>query len=169
MAWLYYTSNSGSTTNRIIPILICSFGFIISYTFGLFLSFNHIVSTIALGIFSFAVHWIVLHYKSSPPGSFFFILIASLSICQPFNLQAIPTKIGLIGLGTMLSCVLSLIYIFKTSLKNGTKKEVKVIPVLQKNAFANFWEAIIFGMFISISMAVGLFIKKKYVTLPFVG
>lgn len=152
---ILYLPDSGSLTNRLITILICSFGFMASYTFGLIVSWNQYFSILFLGLFTFIVHWITLYYKAAPPRSFFFILICSLAICQPFDLRMIPTKIGLVGLGTMFSCFLALIYLLNLSLKQGGKLKKEVVPVMEKNTYANFWEAIILGIFISLSLATG--------------
>lgn len=152
---ILYLPNSGSLTNRLMTILICSFGFMVSYTFGLFFSFNSNLSFLFLGLFTSAVHWINLYYKTAPPRSFFFILIASLAICQPFDLSSVPSKIGMVGLGTMFSCLLALLYLLRVSTEQGGKVGQSVVPVLKKNPYANFWEAIILGIFIAISLAIG--------------
>lgn len=131
----------------------------VSYTFGLLFSFNQLFSILALGVFTFIIHWISLYYKAAAPRSFFFILMASLAICQPFNLDTIPAKIGLVGLGTMFSCLLALLYLFSLSFKKGKNIDKKVVPVLRVNPYANFWEAIILSLFIALSLAVGKFLK----------
>lgn len=147
---LYYPT-SGTLTNRIITMLVSSFGFMVSFTIGQLFSFNQLVSIIALGVFSFAVHWIILSYKTSPPRSFFFIFIAALSISQPFNFETIPFKVGLIGLGTMLSSTLAILFIlFLTKSdpqgKNSTEAKARSIDV---------WESVITGLFMAISLLAG--------------
>ncbi len=156
---ILYLPDSGSFTNRILTLLVCSFGFMVSFAFGLLFSFNAIVSTIALGLFSMFVHWIILYYKTSAPRSFFFILLAAMAICQPFNLSAIPTKVGLLGLGTMLTCILAIVYTISLFLKDRTVQLNPVIPILKKNTSADFWEALIMGGFMSISLAIGHLLK----------
>lgn len=152
---ILYLPDQGSLTNRLVTILVCSFGFMASYTFGLIFSANSYLSIVALGIFTFLVHWITLYYKAAPPRSFFFILIASLAICQPYQLESLPTKIGLVGLGTLFSCFLALIYLVSLSLRGNADLNPKVVPALEKNPYANSWEAIILGVFISISLGIG--------------
>jgi len=53
---------------------------------------------------------VVKYSGLKPPGNFFFIMIASIAICSPFEGATIPTKIGYVGLGTMMACSLALIY-----------------------------------------------------------
>jgi len=156
---ILYLPDSGSITNRILTVLVCSFGFMISFTFGLLFSFNPVVSILALGVFSFTVHWIILYYKTSPPRSFFFILIASMAICQPFDLQLVPVKIGLMGLGTMFACILALVYILSLSFQSKIDSSNKVVPVFKRNSYADFWEAIITGVFMFLALAFGKLLK----------
>ncbi|WP_430973248.1 FUSC family protein [Sunxiuqinia rutila] len=152
---ILYLPESGSFTNRILTLLVSSFGFMVSFAFGLLLSFNPYVSTIAFGLFSMVLHWIILYYKTSPPRSFFFIMIAAMAICQPFVPEAIPEKIGLLGLSTMFTCSLALIYLFSLSSKEKGQKRAPIIPVFEKNSYADFWEALIMGGFMFLSLAVG--------------
>ena len=152
---MLYLPDSGSFTNRILTVMVCSFGFMVSFAFGLLFSFNPIVSAIALGVFSMVVHWIILYYKTAPPRSFFFILIAAMAICQPFNLNAIPTKVGLLGLGTMFTAILAILYTFLLFTKDPEIASSPVVPVFKKNPAADFWEALIMGGFMLLSLLIG--------------
>ncbi|TNE80284.1 MAG: FUSC family protein [Bacteroidetes bacterium] len=152
---IVYLPETGTITNRIVTLLICSFGFMVSFTIGQIASINHLSSVLTIGVFTGIVHWIVLFYKSAQPKSFFFVLIIALSICQPFNLADIPTKVGLIGLGTMFSSVFGLAYIMRLRVKQKELVSLPIDPVLRKNDFANYWEAIILGAFMAIALGVG--------------
>lgn len=156
---ILYLPSSGSLTNKITTLMISSFGFTLSFSIGQFFSFSHVSAVIAFGLFSMVVHWIVLYYKTSPPRSFFFIFIAAISICQPFNLNTIPTKVGLMSLGLMLSSFLALLYLIYSARK--IEPETQPVPrrILTKNATANFWEAIIMGGFMAISLVCGYLLK----------
>lgn len=150
-----YLPHKGSLTHRMINVLISSFGFMFSMTIGLIFSFNPIVASLVFGLFSFAVHWVTLYYKTSPPGSFFFILIASMAITTPFTPAEIPLRAGLIGLSTMFTCIVALSYtlfvIYKEN-NEGTRQAPKMIV---KNSFANSMEAIIMGVFMFLSLFIG--------------
>jgi len=152
---ILYLPREGALTNRIVTLLICSFGFMVAFTLGLALSFNLILATITFGLFSMVVHWITLFYKASPPRSFFFIMVASLAFSQPFDLASLPTKVGLIGLGTMLSCGLGLIYMLIQYIKDVNMRSIPVVPVLTKNSQSDFLEAIIMGTFMAIAFILG--------------
>lgn len=79
-----------------------------------------------------------------------------MSICQPFSLDTIPTKVGLIGLGTMFSCILALIYVFSDRQKETKQNETETFS---KNIYANYWESIITGGFMAIALATGYLLK----------
>lgn len=152
---ILYLPESGSRTSRFVTILVASFAFIISFSIGQFFSFHPIAAVGAMGIFTFLVHWIVLIYKTSPPRSFFFIMIAALSICQPFHLETIPTKIGALSLGTMFASVLATIHILWNTFKSKDIAPEEATSVFQKNAFADVWEAIVMAVFMSGGLAIG--------------
>lgn len=150
-----YLPPSGTITNKTLTLFSCSFAFALSYTFGLLFSFDPLVSTIAFGLFSMTMHWITLYYKALPPRSFFFILMAAMGICQPFDLQSIPVKVGLLGLGSMFTCLVALAYTLVIHYKAGTIVTSGVVPALKKNNYADFWEAAIVGLFMFIALGMG--------------
>lgn len=149
---------TGSITKRIMTLLLHCFGFMVSFAFGQIFSFEPVVSVFALGVYSMVVHWIMLYYNAPPPRSFFFIFIAAMSICQPFNISTIPTKVGLIGLGTMFTCILALVYVFSNRPKEESETE-KGTDAFSKNIYANHWESIITGGFMAIALAAGHLLK----------
>lgn len=154
---------SGSFTNRILTLLVCSFGVSVSALFGLLVSFNPWLATISFGLFSMTVHWLTLYYKAAPPRSFFFILVAAMSICRPFNLAMIPTNVGLLSLGSMFTCALAIIYIFVLSREAKTKPTTEtnkpITPIFAENAYADIWESFIFGGFMLASLATGYLLE----------
>jgi len=155
---ILYLPARGSLTNRISTLMISSFGFMVAFTIGQVFSFDRISAVIAFGLFSMAVHWIILYYKTAPPRSFFFIFIAALSICQPFDLDGIPAKVGLMGLGLMFSSLVALGYLWNQSTKVDWSKVPKPRSILKKNRYADFWEAIITGGFMALSLGIGYFL-----------
>lgn len=156
---LYYEPNV-SAAKRMITMLACSFGFILSLSFGLIFSFNPIVASVMFGFFAFSVHWLILYLKVKPPGSFFFIFIASQAFCKPFDLSILPEKIGLMAMGTMLTSFIALIYTLFTLRKGLPETENDVQVGLRKPNF-NFFESIIIGLFMLISMLLGHVLKLE--------
>lgn len=84
-------------TERMILLMACCFGIMVSYTVGLFFSFNKIVAPVALGFLSFGVHYSLHKLQlTRPPGNFFFIMLASTAICTPFHADTIPEKLAML-------------------------------------------------------------------------
>jgi uncharacterized membrane protein YccC len=137
---------------RMITLLACSFGFMISFTIGISFSYNPIFSSIVLGLFAMAVYWVVNYFGMKPPGSFFFIMIASIASCMPFDLMTIPTRVGLIGMGAMLACFLAFFYSLYITQKSPPKTEFIVV---KRKYYTTLFEAVIVGFFIFLSLLTG--------------
>ncbi len=147
---------TGSFTKRTATLLICSFGFMVAFTIGQLISFNLYLAVLGFGVFCAAIHWVMLTYRIGPPKSFFFILIASISVCQPFNLSELPTKVGLVALGTIFSSSLALIFIIRKALNNHPEE---ISPQTKAKDSVDYWEAILLGVFMSVSLGLGYLLK----------
>lgn len=152
---LYLPSNL-PTPQRMFIMLVCSFGFMFSYVVGVIFSFNFIVSALVFGLFATAVHWISLYFSMPPPGSFFFIMIASMASNTPFDFDTIATRIGYFVLGTIFACTLALIYSFIVGRKYTSKTPVRIIiPVPIKTQVDYFIRSLIVGAFMCLSLLIG--------------
>lgn len=146
---------STNFSERMFTILICAFGFMISFLIGLLFSFNPFISSLVFGLFALFVHWVCLYLKVRPPGSFFFIMLAAVSSCMPFNLSLIPLKLGLIGLGAINATTLAFLY----SLMTLKTDKMSKAPALNPDKFEKFFEALILGVFMFASMLLGKMMK----------
>jgi len=150
---LYLPSND-NIIGRISKLLLCSFGFILSYVVGISFSFNPIVSSLVFGIYAALIYIITKMVRLAPPGNFFFIMIAAMASGIPFSLEEIPTRVGLITLGTLFSCLVAFIFsvlVFKPNIQ----KEVSAVLAKQyKINDVDYIEAFIIGIFLSISFVV---------------
>lgn len=152
---ILYLPAQANVVGRMVKLLLCSFGFLVAYTIGLAFSFNPIVSCIAFGVFSTIVHWLSLSFKIAPPGNFFFIMLCALASGMPFDLEAIPERIGLVAMGTMLACFLALLnslIFFKPDIKVEAKRAMDNV-VVRKDA--DYIEALIIGFFMLCSLIPG--------------
>lgn len=157
---ILYIPTVNHVVNQMAVMLICSFGFLISFTVGLVFSFHPLVSAIVFGIFSSLVHWLNLYFKTKPPGSFFFIMLASMASGLPHNLYQIPEKIGLVALGTMLACTLAFIFgLFAKFEVVLTKNNHLISNALKPTLNTYFVQAIMVGVFMFLSMFVGFLFK----------
>jgi len=142
---------SDKLAERMILLMTCCFGIMVSYTIGLFFSFSPVVAPIALGSLSFGVHYSLHRLQlTRPPGNFFFIMLASTAICTPFQPERLPEKIGYVAIGTILTCGIGLVYSLLT-LKEGNETENK-IP--NKSGYTNIVESLIFGLVMAVALAV---------------
>lgn len=135
--------------HRMVTLLLCAFGFILSFAVGLAFSFSPYLSAAVLGLYAFAVNWVTNYFKLQSPRNFFFIMLASMGSCMPFNLMDIPVKVGLVALGTMLACVLAFLYSLYIVKKYPGKLDL-VVP--HKRNYTNITESLIIGVFISVSL-----------------
>lgn len=144
--------HSSDLKTRMVTLMTCAFGILFSFAIGSIFSFNHYVSAIVFALYACVVHFGLYHLKMTrPPGNFFFVMIASIAFCMPFNLEKIPHNIGLVALGTMGSCFFGLIY----SIITLKKSQQPVPPVIKgSDKYANLTEAIIFGSFAGISLLI---------------
>lgn len=101
---------STTIAHRMITMLACSFGFMISFAIGIIFSSDPYVSSLLLGILTFGVQWVSNYFKMKPLESFFFLMFATIASCMTFDLSSIPTRIGVVGMGAMLACILAFIY-----------------------------------------------------------
>jgi hypothetical protein len=142
---------SDRLTERMMFLMICCFGIMISYTIGLLFSFSSLLAPFALGLLSFGVHYSLHQLRlTRPPGNFFFIMLASTAICTPFDPHGIPEKVGFIAMGTILTCAIGLIY----SLLTLKKQEVKEPTLKIKSVYTNIVESLIFGVVMAVALAV---------------
>jgi len=154
LVFLYLPASS--LARRMVTILACSFGFVFAFTIGVLFSFNPYLSSIVLGLFAAFVHWVSRFYQLKPPGNFFFIMIASIASCMPFDLESIPVKVGLIAMGTMLACVIAFVY--SILITKGTVFKSEFVVVVQRN-YATIFEAVVIGFFMSLSLLTGLLLE----------
>jgi len=152
---ILYMPTNANFVARMAKLLICSFGFIISYGIGISLSFNPVVLCVAFGCFSAIVHWLSLFLKLSPPGNFFFIMMASTAGSLPHNIHQIPEKIGLVAIGTILACALALVYSLLKKKPDIVRETTDMLQVVSVKKYTDYVEAIIVGLFMFASILVG--------------
>ena len=149
---------STSVANRMITLVACSFGLMVSFTIGIVFSFNHLLSALILGLFAFGANWVTNYFQLKPPGNFFFIMLASIASCTPFDLMTIPTRVGLVGLGTMLACVLAFFYSLYIVKRYPPKAEV---VIEKKNKYASVTESVIIGAFLGLSLYIAHLLRLE--------
>lgn len=114
------------------------------------------MASYTIGLLSFGVHY-SLHKLglTRPPGNFFFIMLASTAICTPFDIESIPTKVGYVAMGAILTCGIGWIYSLLTLEKSGEPQA----KTHEKPSHTNITESLIVGFVMMISLAVAFSLK----------
>ncbi len=149
---------STSVANRMITMLACSFGFMLSFAIGIIFSFHPLVSSLVLALLAFAVQWVANFFRMKLPGSFFFLMIATIAISMPFNLATIAVRIGVVGMGTMLACLLAFVYSLYIVRKYPPKP---VAPYVQRSRYDNTIESAILAIFMGSSLLIAHLLKLQ--------
>jgi len=151
---LYFTS--APITQRMVHLAVCSFGIVFSFTISLFFSFNIYVAGLSLGIISFLAHFISSYFRIPPPGNFFFIMVAAMASTYKFDLELIPTKVGLVAMGAILSC--SFAFLYSVFIE---KSKVVTVPrrSFNKRRYTKFVESTIIGFFMVLTLIIGHLLK----------
>lgn len=153
---LYIQSNS--LVNRMMILMVCGFGFILSFAVGIVFSFNVWVTPLILSLYTFSVHYALNRLKLlKPPGNFFFIMVTSIAISIPHNQANIASSLGNFSLGVLIACMIALLYSIVV-LKGNNRPDVMV---LQKNSYINITESIIFGLTVGLSLLTAILLKLE--------
>lgn len=145
-----------SVANRMIHLMLCSFLFILSYFIGAVGSFNIWLAPLVFGVYVFSLNILIRYLKFKPPGNFFFILIASLAISQSFDLSSIPTRVGVVTLGTISTCMLAFVYSLCT-MKNYSMADETI--VFQKAKRIDIGESLVLALFVGGSLLIATVFK----------
>ena len=153
---LYFTS--APITQRMIHLAVCAFGIILSFAVSSFFGFNIYFAALSVGIVAFLAHFITSYFKIPPPGNFFFIMMASMASTYKFDLEMIPTRVGLVAMGAILSCSLAFLYSVFIA-----KSKVVMVPrrSFNKRRYTKFVESAIIGFFMALTLVVGHLLEFK--------
>ena len=150
--------HSSPLANQMITLIACSFGIILSFFVGFAFSFNPILSSLVLGIHAFSVHWVTSYFKLKAPGNFFFIMIASIASCMPFNLNLIPVNVGLVTMGTISACAMAFLFKILSMTKTISPREVIVV---NQNRYTHISESLVWGLFLTLSLGMAHLLKLE--------
>ncbi len=156
---ILYIPMKGNIMETMSTMFVCCFGMIISYSLGIIFSFNDWIAPIGFGIFSMTAFYLAKLFNLKPPGSFFFIMIASMAIGMPHPLEDIPSSIGIFTIGTLNACILTFVY---TLLFQPKKHQSKQVSLLKISHYTNLLESLIIGIFMMLSIMIGKIFHLNY-------
>lgn len=140
-------------------LMVCGFGFILSFAFGLIFSFNLWLTPVFLGVYTFGVHYALNRLElTKPPGNFFFIMVASIAITMPVHYENISSSIGNFAIGVMIACAIALFYSIIVLKKIS---DVPSVVVVQKNLYINITESIIFSIMVALALLVAILLELE--------
>ncbi|OVE63268.1 FUSC family protein [Chryseobacterium mucoviscidosis] len=153
---LYFTSVP--ITQRMIHLAICAFGIVFSFTVSSFFGFNIYFAVLSVAVISFLAHFISSYFKIPPPGNFFFIMVAAMASTYKFDLEMIPTRVGLVAMGAILSC--SFAFLYSVFIE---KSKVVTVPrrSFNKRRYTKFVESTIIGFFMALTLIIGHLLEFK--------
>lgn len=147
--------------HRMVALMACSFGMIMSFVFGAFAQINPNFIPIVLGIITMITTMIVRFYRLPTPGNFFFIMIATLAAFMPFRVETLIQISGYFMLGTIWSCLVAFLY----GLSTIKFIEPEPINKIRYDGFDDvILDSVIIGIFVALSVALAYFLgfEKPY-------
>ena len=146
-------------SRRMMILVICSFGFAVSFALGTFASVNPYLSSATLALTAFLATITTRFYSVPPPGSFFFILVACIARTLPFDITLAAERTGTLLLGCMGACLLALIY---STAQLLLRRQPPVTPTAiprEPRVAALMIESTVIGLFVGGSYLFALLLK----------
>jgi uncharacterized membrane protein YccC len=147
---ILYTNYETGLLPRMLTLMACSFGILVSFVVGALCGAHPLLVAGGMGMFAAVLHVVIYYFKLyRPPGNFFFIMIASVAACLPFELASLPARVGYVALGTMLACGIGLVYSLLALRGHYPAPAAIALP---KPRVVNLVEALTFGGFVGLSL-----------------
>lgn len=136
--------------HRMVALLACAFAMITSYAAGVCSQLYPPASIPALTVTAVVVTMACRYYNMPPPGSFFFVLAASVGAHTPGGILEVPLKVGLLAMGCLLASLIAFIY----SLLMLRRQPPKPIPALPRPTFDFVvFDSVVIGLFVGLALA----------------
>lgn len=136
--------------HRMVVLLACAFALIASYAAGVISQLYPPATIPALTITAILVTMVSRYYCMPPPGSFFFVMAASIGAHTPGGILDVPLKVGLLTMGCLLASLIAFLY----SLFTLRRQPPRPIPPLPAPTFDFVvFDAVIIGLFVGIALA----------------
>lgn len=137
-------------SHRMVFLMACAFGMTACYTLGVMSHFLPFLLVPVLILIATLVSMVCRFYAVGPPGSLFFIMAAAIGAYSPITLLQVPLFVGLLTLGSLLACLIALLYGVHI-LRRKAPRPVAPLPPATFD-FVIF-DSIVIGGFVGISLA----------------
>lgn len=152
---LYFTH--ASLEKRMIHLIACAFGMTFAFMTGLVFSFNPWLSALSLAFIAFLSHLVTSYFDIPPPRNFFFIMVAAVATNIHFDVELLPTRVGLFAMGAMLSVLLAFFYSVFVA------KKVVDVPrrFFRRNRYTKTVESIILAAALFVALLIGYAVDES--------
>jgi hypothetical protein len=134
--------------HRMVTLMAIAFAMIASYALGVISHLFPPVMMLVLACIAMLVTMVCRYYNMGPPGSFFFVMAASIGANSPGGILEVPLKVGLLTMGCLLASLIAFIYSLIT-LRTQPPKPVAPLPPPTFD-FVIF-DAVVIGVFVGIA------------------
>ena len=104
-----YTPNT-ALPQRMAVLMMCGFGMSAGFALAQIGSFHRFSTIAVLTALALLVSLVTRFYRLQPPGALFFIMAAAIGAYMPHNVEAIPLRVGLLFMGSLLAVMLAFFY-----------------------------------------------------------
>ena len=136
--------------HRMVLLMACAFGMIASYALGVMSHLFPPAMMLVLTFTTILVTMVCRFYALGPPGSLFFIVAAAIGANTPGDILAVPLKVGLLSMGSLLACLIAFFYGLNM-LRTRPAKPVTPLPPPTFD-FVVF-DSVVIGLFVGGSLA----------------
>lgn len=143
--------------HRMVVLALATFGFCLSFSVCLLVGFSPGLVVVALGLIAFGATFLCRYFSVPPPGSFFFIMVASIASSMPFDLSLLPVRTGVLMFGCMGACALALVYSLM-QLASGHTSGIHPAEPTEKRVIAILLESATIATFIAVSYLLALWL-----------
>lgn len=152
LVFLYLPATS--LHHRMATLMACCFGMITSYTLGILCQLMPDATVPLITVMAILVTAACRYYRIGPPGSFFFIMAATIAAFAPVELSQMPHKIGIVAIGCMHAALIAFLY----SLHILRRRPPNPAPAPPEDILNEVWvDALLIGLSVGIALAIAQF------------
>jgi uncharacterized membrane protein YccC len=145
--------------HRMVSVMAGAFVMIACYAFGLMSALAPSFFSVAtLAVASALVIMLCRIYNVGPPGGVFFIMAASIGVFTPPDLLAIPLRVGLLAMGSLLACLIAFFYSLFI-LRWRAPKSIAPLPVPTFDFIV--FDSLVIGLSVGLSLIAAEMLELK--------
>jgi hypothetical protein len=158
LVFLYLPNTAMS--HRMVVLMACAFAMIACYTLGML---THLLPSLLIPLLTCVavlVSMVCRFYRLPPPGSVFFILCAVVGAYSPVTPQEMPSRVGLMFAGTLLTALVAFIYSLHALRIRAPEPATQPIADFEYVVV----DSVVIGLFVGLSLllAQALQLQKPY-------